>query len=60
MTDSKIHRCPIDDGGLTPCCGRTPFEIPRTDRMTTDGDLVTCFAAIASEALKQAGDEGHD
>lgn len=26
-----------------PCCQRTPFEVPRTDRMATDVDLVTCL-----------------
>jgi hypothetical protein len=38
-----IHQCPQDgDGGLMPCCGLTPFEVPRTDRMTLDPALVTC------------------
>jgi hypothetical protein len=37
------HACPPDDGGgLMPCCGLTPFEVPRTDRMTLDPELVTC------------------
>ena len=31
-----VHACPPDGSGVTPCCGRTPFELPRTDRMTTD------------------------
>lgn len=39
-----IHGCPPDGSGLTPCCGRTPFELPRTDRMTTDPTEVTCAA----------------
>ena len=38
-----IHLCPPDgNGGLMPCCGLTPFEVPRTDRMTLDPALVTC------------------
>jgi hypothetical protein len=37
-----IHLCPPNDSGLTPCCGRTPFELPSTDRMTLDEALVTC------------------
>ena len=42
--DSEIvHACPPDGGGLTPCCGKTPFELPRTDRMTLDPSLVTCI-----------------
>lgn len=40
---SVTHACPPRGaGGLTPCCGRTPFELPRTDRMTSDPALVTC------------------
>lgn len=37
-----VHACPPDGSGLTPCCGRTPFELPRTDRMTVHLDRVTC------------------
>ena len=38
----RTHQCPPNGGsGLMPCCGRTPFEVPRTDRMTVDG-VVTC------------------
>jgi hypothetical protein len=40
--DETVHGCPPDGSGLTPCCGRTPFELPRTDRMTRDAALVTC------------------
>ena len=36
------HACPPAGSGLTPCCGRTPFELPRTDRLTVDGTQVTC------------------
>lgn len=36
------HRCPPDGSGLMPCCGRTPFEVPRYHRMTTDPLFVTC------------------
>jgi hypothetical protein len=43
MTETT-HLCPPDGGGLMPCCGRTPFEVPRTDRMTLDPSLVTCHA----------------
>ena len=37
-----VHACPPDGLGLMPCCGRTPFEVPRTDRLTLDPALVTC------------------
>lgn len=36
------HRCPTGDGMLTPCCHRSPLELPRTDRLTVDDALVTC------------------
>jgi hypothetical protein len=39
-----VHRCPPGDRGLMPCCGRTPFEVSRYDRITEDGDKVTCHA----------------
>jgi len=46
MTDERVmeitHRCPPKGSGTMPCCGRTPFEVPRTDRMAIDGRLVTC------------------
>lgn len=37
-----VHACPPEDAGLMPCCDRTPFDAPRTDRMTADPNLVTC------------------
>lgn len=40
------HQCPPDGRGFTPCCGKTPFELPRTDRMTLDPSLVTCHADL--------------
>lgn len=41
MTETT-HRCPLDAATLTPCCGRLPFELPLTDRLTTDERRVTC------------------
>lgn len=38
-----VHRCPPEGSGLMPCCGRTPFEVPSSDRMTADAQLVTCL-----------------
>lgn len=37
-----VHACPLDGSGLTPCCRRPPFELPRTDHMTAASDAVTC------------------
>jgi hypothetical protein len=36
------HDCPRDGEGMTLCCGRTPFDLPRSDHMTIDATLVTC------------------
>ena len=36
------HHCPPGQQSLTPCCGKTPFELPHTDRMTLDPAMVTC------------------
>lgn len=36
------HACPPDGSGLTPCCERTPFELPATDRITSSPERVTC------------------
>ena len=58
-TDGRVevevtHACPPGDAAVTPCCGRTPFELPRTDRMTLDSALVTCArAARGSEAAAE-------
>lgn len=41
-TAARVHASPPPASGLTPCCGRTPFELPRGDRMTADPDRVTC------------------
>jgi len=38
---SIVHACPPDLTSIMPCCGRTPFEVPRSDRITVDG-TVTC------------------
>jgi hypothetical protein len=40
--DETVHACPPDGAITTPCCGRTPFELPRTDRVTTEAGQVTC------------------
>lgn len=41
------HLCPPGDEGFTPCCDRTPFELPRSDRITEDVSLVTCGGEAA-------------
>lgn len=44
-TIETVHACPPGNSSLTPCCGRTPFELSRTDRLTYDEDQITCQAA---------------
>ncbi|MFD4738689.1 hypothetical protein ACFWNQ_15150 [Streptomyces virginiae] len=36
-----VHGCPPTGSGLTPCCGRTPFELPLADRISSEA-TVTC------------------
>jgi hypothetical protein len=48
--ETTVHACPPPGSGLTPCCGRTPFELPPTDRMSLDPTAVTCSAAPAVQA----------
>lgn len=53
-----VHQCPAPDQGTTGCCGRTPFELPTTDRMTEDPTKVTCHGrprSYAEEALRSGG-----
>ncbi|NUP16619.1 MAG: hypothetical protein HOZ81_11020 [Streptomyces sp.] len=42
MPETTVHAEPPTGSGLTPCCGRTPFELPRDHRMTNDSEQVTC------------------
>lgn len=38
-----IHKCPSEgNGGVMPCCGMTPFEVPRWHRLTLDPAAVSC------------------
>lgn len=48
-----VHGCPPDGSGLTPCCGRTPFELPLTDRISSEAP-VTCPGAAAARQPKEA------
>lgn len=38
---ATTHRSP-GDGGIMPCCRRTPFEVARWHRMTLDPEQVSC------------------
>lgn len=40
--ESVTHMAPLPEDGVTYCCGKIPFELPRSDRMTLDPTKVTC------------------
>lgn len=42
LAASVVHRAPGEGYGTTSCCERTPFELPRTDRLTAHEEDVTC------------------
>lgn len=42
---SVTHYAPQSGAATTECCGHTPFELKRTDRLTNDPALVTCPGA---------------
>lgn len=46
-----VHLSPKGSDGLTPCCGRSPFDLMSTDQLTLDPDLVTCRKAMLSGHL---------
>lgn len=39
---TTTHLAPPPHTGTTPCCGRTVFELPIGDRLTSDPERVTC------------------
>ena len=41
---------PPDDGILTPCCGKTLFELPYNERVSFDGSAITCKGPRPSDA----------
>jgi hypothetical protein len=50
-----VHACPPDGSGLTPCCGRTPFELPLGDRISSEAPI-TCTTPPA--VVAEPGKEG--
>ena len=51
------HLCPENGKNVMRCCGRTPLELPRTDRMTPDADLATCRRDETAKAAQGAASE---
>lgn len=50
-----VHRCPPPGAGTTPCCGRTPFELGETSKLTADDALVTCSRPLSATQSAQDG-----
>lgn len=46
MSDEIVHQAPLEGTGTTVCCGRAPFELPTTDKMTIKPALVTCGKVV--------------
>jgi transcriptional regulator with XRE-family HTH domain len=46
---STVHHCPDDNSGVTSCCARTPYELPRDEQITEDPALVTCRVRLHLE-----------
>lgn len=57
--NAVTHLCPPDGTQVTPCCDQTPFDLPRTDRITEDPSLVTC-RATETEATESKGEQVSD
>lgn len=41
-TEGVTHLCPNPGSSYTACCGRCPFDLPKTDMITMRPDHVTC------------------
>lgn len=50
------HRCPPEGSGVMPCCGRTPFEVSRSHRLTVHDELVTCRFGREVIPVQEASD----
>lgn len=48
-----VHACPPDGSGLTPCCGRTPFELPLGDRISSEAPVTCTPPAVVAEPGKE-------
>ena len=53
MSAHVTHHCPGEDEGLTLCCRRPPFELPRDDWITLKIALVTCEGVSFTSAGEQ-------
>lgn len=51
---ATVHACPPEGAAVAPCCYRTPFDLPRADRITLDRAAVTCTGLTAAHAAPGA------
>ena len=56
-----VHVAPPIGTAKMPCCGKTPLEVSRDDRMTVHRDLATCQTepGTARQALAEAWFDGY-
>lgn len=54
-----IHALPPVGSGLTPCCGRTPFELPLTDRISSEVPI-TCGRLLCPRCQEDITDYDED
>ncbi len=55
VVQELVHLIPQPGKGVTGCCGRTPFELPRTDRMTAFAYAVTCRGDTVTADCERCG-----
>lgn len=49
-----VHMCPPTGGFVTPCCAKSPFDLPIwEDRITLDPELVTCKTEATPEEVRR-------
>lgn len=58
QSGAPIHAVPPCGSGLMPCCKKTPFEVPGTDRITNEPDRVTCAVEETSTGPRRQGEDG--
>lgn len=50
-----VHLCPPTSGFVTPCCAKSPFDLPLwEDKLTLDPKQVTCQDAVVLEDIRRA------
>lgn len=50
---TTVHRTPVGCASSVPCCGQHVFDLPHTDRLTTDGDITCGGTATRTDQLAE-------